>query len=666
METKKIRKILIANRGEIAARVLRAASELQIPAAVVYAGDDTHHAYLKDGTEKHRLEGTRLAETFLNHKQIIQTAIACGADAIHPGYGFLSEDPLFASMCRDHGITWIGPSPESMLIMASKSQSRQEAIKAGVPVLKAWSGTREQLLDQAGAFEYPVLIKAAAGGGGRGMRIIRSLDQFASQIDPAMREAELFFGNPEIFVEQYIEPARHIEVQILGDHHGNVIHLLERECTIQRRYQKILEECPSPTLTDEERALITGYALALARQTGYNNAGTAEFLMGPCGAFYFIEMNARIQVEHPVTEMVTGIDLVKEQIRIAMGMPLVITQDSVKIQKHAIECRIIAEDPQLDFMPSPGTIHRFEPPQSEGTRTDHALTNGAEITTHYDPMVAKLIVSAGTRMEAIEKLRQGLADMVLHGITTNREFQMIMTGEADFRENRFHTHFIREHGQEWSRKLKQFKSDPEQIRRVAIGMIASRLIPQKGGNPWLTIGSWRHLKSFRIMVDQLPIYLSWEPHGPKSFLIKIENKSILITQPSRRDSLLTLLADGNPESYSITDLPDGSSVITCRGYDHQVAPEYLLRQLTHQSTGGNGQAAKNGSSRIVAPLPGKILKLLVEPGSKIRKGESVVIIESMKTENQVLAPGDMTIQNILVSVGQDVKLNESLITAEFN
>ena len=441
-------KILIANRGEIAVRIIRACRELGIRTVAVYSEADREALHTQLADEAICIGPAPAGRSYLNMEQILSATIASGAQAIHPGFGFLSENSKFVDMCEKCHVTFIGPSADLIRRMGDKAEARNTMIAAGVPVVP---GTKEPVLDAARGKElaegigYPVIIKAALGGGGKGMRIAENPDEFEIQFNMARQESEKAFGDGTMYIEKYIVEPRHIEFQILADNYGNVVQLGERDCSIQRRHQKMIEESPSSAISDELRKKMGETAVRAAKAVGYVNAGTIEFLLDKNGQYYFMEMNTRIQVEHPVTEMVTGVDLIKEQILIAAGLPLSMTQDEIHIQGHAIECRINAEDPERGFMPCPGTIENMHLPGGNGVRVETALYQGYTIPPMYDSMVAKLIVHDRNRRNAIRKMQSALGEMVIEGVTTNIDFQFEILNDPDFQNGNVNTHFIQEH-----------------------------------------------------------------------------------------------------------------------------------------------------------------------------------------------------------------------------
>lgn len=440
-----IKKILIANRGEIALRVIRSAKEMGILTVAVYSEVDRIMPHVRYADEAFCIGKATAAETYLQKERIIEIAISANADAIHPGYGFLSENAFFAEMVTDAGLIFIGPPSTAIKSMGDKTEARRLVKKAGVPIVPGTDGPIqkiEEASDFAKAFGYPILIKAAGGGGGKGMRIVHQENELVSAFRSAQSEAKSAFADDRIYIEKYLEKPRHIEFQILADKYGNAIHLGERECSIQRRHQKIVEESPSVIVTPEMRNRMGEAAIKAALSSGYVNAGTIEFLVDSNRNYYFLEMNARLQVEHPVTEMVTGIDLVKEQIRIAEGKPLRLSQKDIKFRGHAIECRIYAEDPENNFLPSIGKLTKLRSPQGFGVREDRGVDEGNEISVYYDPMISKLIAWSDTREEAIKKMTRALREYDIVGVKTNIQACEWIINHPRFMNGEFDTHFI--------------------------------------------------------------------------------------------------------------------------------------------------------------------------------------------------------------------------------
>ncbi|MDA8335250.1 MAG: acetyl-CoA carboxylase biotin carboxylase subunit [Peptococcaceae bacterium] len=438
------KKILVANRGEIALRVIQACTELGIDAVVVHTEADRDSLPCRKAAGTVNLGGPK---EYLNAAKIVDAAKHCGAEAVHPGYGFLSENAAFAGACLDAGLTFIGPSPEVIKTMGDKVAAKETALRAGVPVIPGSGGAVagvEEALALAGRMGYPVMIKAAAGGGGRGMRLVGNADELAGAFNAARSESQSCFGDCTLYLERFIRQPRHVEIQLLADGYGNVVHLGERDCSLQRRHQKILEEAPCPVLGEATRREMGEVAVRLARDVGYLGAGTVEFLLDGEGRFYFMEMNTRIQVEHPVTEMVYGIDLVKEQIRVAAGMPMSFGQDDVRIRGAALECRINAEDPAQGFLPNPGTVTTCVPPGGFGVRLDSAVFPGYTISPYYDSMIGKLITWGRDRPEAIARMRRALDDFVVEGVRTTIPFHQKIMRHAGFAAGSYTTGFLAE------------------------------------------------------------------------------------------------------------------------------------------------------------------------------------------------------------------------------
>ena len=441
------RKILIANRGEIAVRVIRSCREVGLATVAVFSEADRSAPHVRLADEAYHLGPTAASASYLNQDKILDVARRAGADAVHPGYGFLSENASFAAACREAGLAFVGPPAEAIRLMGDKTAARSLMQEAGVPMAP---GTPDAVddLDRArtvaGQIGYPVLIKAAAGGGGKGMRVVDDPDRFDRALESARREAESAFGDGRVFLEKYIAAPRHIEFQILADRHGNVLHLFERECSIQRRHQKVIEEAPSSILTPEVRREMGEAAVAAARACGYVNAGTVEFLVDTDLNFYFMEMNTRLQVEHPVTEWITGIDLVAEQLRIADGEELGYAQEDLVMDGHAIESRIYAEDPAQNFLPDPGTLHRHAPPAGLGVRVDAGVEQGGTVPMQYDPMIAKLTTWGRTRPEAIRRMQRALSEYEIAGLKTTIPFCQFVMQHEGFRTGHFTTHFVQD------------------------------------------------------------------------------------------------------------------------------------------------------------------------------------------------------------------------------
>ena len=492
------RKILIANRGEIAVRIMRTCREMGIASVAVFSDADRRAAHVLAADEAVHIGPEEPARSYLDAARIVAAAQAVGAQAVHPGYGFLSENARFCELCTEAGLVFIGPPPQAIRQLGDKIVARGIMQSHGVPVIP---GTLEPAADGAGLsaeaerLGYPVIVKAAGGGGGKGMRIVQTARELGPALAQAAGEAAGAFGNSAVYLEKYLARPRHVEIQILADQHDHAIHLLERECSIQRRHQKIIEESPSTALTPELRAKMGQAAVTAAQAAGYTNAGTVEFLLTPDGAFYFLEVNTRLQVEHPVTEMITGLDLVREQIRIAAGEPLSLTQADIQGRGHAIECRIYAEDPQNGFLPSPGTIRYLQEPSGPGIRNDSGIYCGAAVPVAYDPLLSKLIVYAQDRPQAIARMTHALREYAIMGVRTTIDFLLDVMVAPAFKAGDLHTGFIETHLADWQ---------PAGGREVEAGiaylvgeLTRSQRQPAAGAaadtppSPWRTLGAWR-------------------------------------------------------------------------------------------------------------------------------------------------------------------------------
>jgi 3-methylcrotonyl-CoA carboxylase alpha subunit len=491
-------KVLIANRGEIAVRVAQTLREMGIRVAAVHSAADRGALHVEAADEAHALPGAASRDTYLRGDLIVEIARRCGAEAIHPGYGFLSENAAFARACESAGIAFIGPPSAAIAAMGDKVSAKKRMETAGVPVLPGWSGGADAPLEEITAAAqkvgYPLMVKAAAGGGGKGMRVVEAPAQLAAAIESARREAGSAFGDARVFLERYLARARHIEIQIFADGHGNAIHLNERECSIQRRHQKIVEEAPSPAVDADLRRRMGEAAVRAARAIGYVNAGTVEFLLDEKGSYSFLEMNTRLQVEHPVTEMTTGLDLVRAQVLVAAGEKLPFGQADVAPRGHAVECRVYAEDPAAGFLPQTGVVERWEPPAGAGVRLDSGVAAGAEISVHYDPMLAKLVVHAGDREAAIARMQAALRRFVIMGVKTNLALLDEILAHPAFARGALHTRFLDEHGLTGARAA----AVPEEVLAAAAlalapaaGSGADGAAPAARTDPWATAGRWR-------------------------------------------------------------------------------------------------------------------------------------------------------------------------------
>lgn len=489
-----INKVLVANRGEIACRILKTLNRMSIPGVLVYHPADADSPAVRMAAETVEIDAGTPVAAYLDTEKIINACKQTGADALHPGFGFLAENAEFAQSLSEQGIVFIGPGPETIDLMGNKVRARSFCIENGFPlapsITESESGTG--FLERAREIDFPLLIKAAAGGGGKGMHIVREPGELENAVELAKGEALRFFGNDEVYAERYVENPRHIEVQIMADKHGNVVHLGERECSIQRRFQKIIEESPAPGLDDELRSRICSTAVNIARRADYCNAGTVEFLLTPDNEFYFLEMNTRIQVEHPVTEMVTGVDLVELQIRIAQGEALPFTQEQIKLKGHAIELRLYAEDPENDFAPSTGNLLVYDLPGGKGIRTDNGFCRGMSVTSAFDPMLAKLIFHAHTRNKAIELASNALEKTLVLGVTTNTDYLAGIISHPEFKSARIHTGFIPLYEKDLKAPVLQEEQRSLLLAAAALGSRDFTNPEFDVPEPYKMIGNWRN------------------------------------------------------------------------------------------------------------------------------------------------------------------------------
>jgi 3-methylcrotonyl-CoA carboxylase alpha subunit len=663
MPVHEFHKILIANRGEIAMRVIRAVRELGKMAVVIHSEHDRELPFVTEADEAYSLGSGTLAETYLNIGAILEISERAGVDAIHPGYGFLSENAAFASACIQKNIHFIGPGPEAIEMMGNKSNARQKAEELGLPVLEGVVMDLEELIAAGPGLTYPLLVKPAAGGGGKGMRIVRDPAGFGEESRQASREALSYFGSGQIIVEKYLENPRHIEVQVIADHHGNAVHLFERECSLQRRYQKIIEEAPSVSITPETRDRITGAALNLVRGIGYRNAGTVEFLVDERQEFFFLEMNTRIQVEHPVTEMITGIDLVKEQIRIAEGLPLSFRQEDLKIRGHAIEARIYAEEPFKEFLPSTGRIDILSEPSFQWTRIDNGYRTGNLVEPYYDPMIAKVIATGSGREDARDHLIRALQEFRIHGLKTNRDFLVELLRSAAFSMNRIHTKFIDENLEELLEKnLERRNAWKLETLLAAASVIAlqSNGHSEKGiPSPWHSIGHWRIRPEMVFSLDHTEYRIAYElMKGREKLRLHINSEAYEVSLERRKQDDYWILI--NNQILKIWGISDRSDIIMdLDGHFFRLRRMDILDRRYIASPAPDG---KDHSRQIFAPLNGRIVQISVREKGEVVTGDPLLIIESMKMENKILATRSAAVERIHVEVGDQVQKDQIMIT----
>ena len=648
-------KLLIANRGEIAVRIIRACRELGIATVAVYSEADRHAMHVRLADEAVAIGPAAATESYLRVENVVAAALRTGAQAIHPGYGFLSERAHFARACRDAGIVFVGPPPEAIELLGSKIAAKKLALVAHVPTAPAYLGddqSPERLGGEAEQIGFPLLIKASAGGGGKGMRVVRAAADFAAALEGARREARAAFGDDAVLLEKLIERPRHVEIQVLCDAHGNGVHLFERECSIQRRHQKILEESPSPVLTVDVRAAMGAAAVRLALRAGYVNAGTVEFVVDEAGNPYFLEMNTRLQVEHPVTEFVTGLDLVQLQIAIAAGAPLPFTQGELRQQGHAIEVRIYAEDPQR-FLPSIGTVAVFAPPEGPGIRNDAGIESGDVVTVNYDPMLAKLIVYAPDRTAAIKRLRGALDEYAVLGVTTNIPLLQAIAAHPAFASGETTTAFLDEH--DLSATLVEPLATPEVL--VAAALLDAQQPVQQTSDPW-AVGAWRltgmgQTRRYGQGAVTLTEELTGSAFQAEGTAAGAANGTVRVVDVQANTLTLAI----NDQEQHFFHARDGVDMLL-----HWHGRVYRVALLPLLSVDALGHAASaGGDAGLAAPMPGTVVKLLVAEGQDVAEGQPLVVIEAMKMEYTVVAPHAGVVKRLPFATGALVPKGAALI-----
>jgi acetyl-CoA carboxylase biotin carboxylase subunit len=625
-----------------------------ISTVAVYSDVDARALHVRFADEAVHIGRAPSKDSYLNVEKIIDAAKQTGAEAIHPGYGFLSENADFAEACDASGITFIGPSADSIRKMGSKTAARKIIAGAGVAIVPGYDGDEqsiEALRKNAIGIGLPVLIKASAGGGGKGMRVVRDASELAGAIEAARRESEKAFGDGSLLLEKYIENARHVEVQIFGDNYGNLVHLVERECSIQRRHQKVIEESPSPALNAELRDKICEAAISAGRAIGYSNAGTVEFILAPSGEFFFIEVNTRLQVEHPLTEMVTGYDLVRLQIEIAEGRRLSLAQADIKQTGHAIEARLYAEDPANNFLPATGKILAWDVPSSiAGLRIDAGVETGSEVGIHYDPLLAKLIAHGPDRETALRKLACALKDLAVQGVQTNREFLIRTLEHSDFQNGQYHTGFVDEHLNE----LIDSDSSEDILFASVVAIYAHKLQqaqavvlpqvpPNYRNNPF-------HDPSIRLEIGNASLDVSWRWGGDATFEVACADWHARMELVSFERGSLRVSIDGIQRRFRIAEAGD-------RFFLQSPAASRIVIRLPRYP---RAEGASEHESAY-APMPGQVLKILVSAGQRVSAGEPLLILEAMKMEQTLRASTDGIVEAVLVKQGDVVAPGDTLV-----
>ncbi len=645
--------ILIANRGEIACRVIRTARRLGIRTIAVCSDADADALHVRRADAAVRIGPAPARESYLNIDAIIDAALRTNARAIHPGYGFLSENARFAAACQAAGIVFIGPPESAIRAMGSKIEAKRLMARSGVPVVPGYQEDEqdlEQLEAAAAKLGFPILIKASAGGGGKGMRVVASKDALAPALEGARREAKAAFGDDRVLLEKFLSRPRHIEIQVFADTHGNCIHLHERDCSIQRRHQKVIEEAPAPGMTIARRRAMGTAAVKAAKAVGYQGAGTVEFIVED-GAFYFMEMNTRLQVEHPVTEMITGLDLVEWQIRVAAGERLPLEQSQVPLKGHAIEARLYAEDPEREFLPSTGRLVRLRwPATDEAVRVDTGVQEGDTVGVHYDPMLAKVIAWGEERTDAIRLLAHTLGESQIAGVTTNTALLRAILAQSDFVAGDVHTGFITEHAEKLLRTADSH-ADTRLRALAAVAWLKSGV--RSEGNPWDQCDGWQ-----LNLASRATLQFEGEAEAAVVELELVANSWHVAIGAQRFAVEARVDADG-----AVRGQVDGvplSAHLVADGRRLHVLSESRVLQLTLCDPAEAGERERHDGG-LISPMPGQVLQVMVAPGAAVRRGQPLVIVEAMKMEHTILAPMDGIVEQVCFAAGERVSEGAQLL-----
>lgn len=684
------KKILIANRGEIACRVIATARKMGIATVAVYSDADKDARFVQMADEAVRLGPPPSRESYLLGDKIIEAAKATGAEAIHPGYGFLSENEAFARKCEEEGVIFIGPKHEAIAAMGDKIASKRLAKQAGVSTIPGYNEpieSAEKAVEIAKGIGYPVMIKASAGGGGKGLRVAYNDKEAHEGFDSCRNEARNSFGDDRVFIEKFVEQPRHIEIQVLGDAHGNVIYLNERECSIQRRHQKVIEEAPSPFISEKTRKAMGEQAVALAKAVKYQSAGTVEFVVGKNQDFYFLEMNTRLQVEHPVTECITGLDLVEQMIRVAAGEKLAIAQADVKKVGWSIECRINAEDPFRNFLPSTGRLVRFQPPEQTlfqgqpsieyGVRVDTGVTDGGEISMYYDSMIAKLIVHGKDRNDAIARMREALNGFVIKGVQSNIPFQAALLAHPSFISGNFNTGFINEHYAQGFRSEDVPHADPYFLMALAARLHMWYRNRAQGlqGKFW---------EGFQRLPGREFVVCVLGKEGDNRYVsaslgaVTLHAAAPVTIHAPEGDRVYQILVEQMLGNARVTGQVNGQPFTVQMERGHTKNP--LVTRVIHNGTQIDAiimhprtaelhklmpyKAPPDMSRYVLSPMPGLLTQVAVQPGQKVQAGERVAVIEAMKMENILFASADGTVKAILAQPGESLAVDQPIVEFE--
>ncbi|MFO1167628.1 MAG: acetyl/propionyl/methylcrotonyl-CoA carboxylase subunit alpha [Rhodoblastus sp.] len=647
-------KILIANRGEIACRVMRTARAMGYSTVAVYSDADADALHVREADEAARIGPAPVSESYLNVAAIIDAAKRTGADAVHPGYGFLSENDGFASACQEAGLVFIGPTPDAIRAMGNKAAAKRLMIEAGVPCVPGYQGADQSdavLAQEAQRIGFPIMVKAAAGGGGRGMRLVTRMEDFADAVSTARSEAQNAFGSGELILERAVVDARHVEVQVFGDSHGHVIHLGERDCSAQRRHQKVIEEAPSPAVSPSLREKMGAAAVAAAKAISYRGAGTVEFLLGADGEFYFLEMNTRLQVEHPVTEEITGLDLVEWQLRVASGEKLPLAQEDVRLGGHAIEVRLYAESPEKNFLPQSGVVFEWRPASGAGVRIDHGIRSGQEISPFYDPMIAKVIAHGRTREEARRRLVRALNETVLFGLPNNKAFLVALLSHPVFTNGETTTGFIPTHFAAGSAAMAE-KQPSARLLALAAALLyersARRLAPLVSS--WDSSGVFS--KPLRLSVGEKETPVALTARNASSYSVAVGGETVDLDIVSRDQDRVRFAITGVQTSAAFAF--DGATLHLEAGGE-----QLTTRETSHEI---KASAEREGGSRLVAPMNGRIVAVLAQAGEAVKKGQRVVILEAMKMQHEIVAGRDGVLEAVSVKEGDQVATRHVLAT----
>lgn len=661
-----ISKLLIANRGEIACRIMQSAKRMGIQSVTCYSDADRHSLHTKMADEAYHIGPSPAVDSYLRMEKIINVAKLSGAQAIHPGYGFLSEKPEFANLCEDEGIIFVGPPSSAIRDMGIKSTSKHIMEQAGVPIIKGYHGEEqsfERLKEEAEKIGYPVMLKAVRGGGGKGMRIVMEPKDFAGALESAKNESLKAFDDDKMLVEKFVERPRHVEVQVFADGYGNTVYLFERDCSVQRRHQKIIEEAPAPGLSMEVRRSIGEAAVRAAKAVNYVGAGTVEFIMDKEQNFYFMEMNTRLQVEHPISEMITGLDLVELQLRAAGGEALTFTQDDLHINGHSFEARIYAEDPESDFLPGTGYLHYLSTPSpSSDVRIETGVRQGDEVSQYYDPMIAKLVVWDEDRSKALNKLYNKLDEYHIVGLSTNLKFLKDLASHPSFVSGDVHTDFIEEHYAGLFPEKKMLS--PHQVVQAGLALLLEencslRRIADK-------TSPVNHFSSFRVNLnEQQTIRIQDGPTDVSMTVTFLDSNQVSIQVgeevfvcsanviQSEGEKIADVIINGKKERYNFVTKDDSLYVFSKENHFEvsRPIPKFVLETIeAAQPQGG-----------VVAPMTGTIMEIRVEAGQEVKAGDTVAVIYAMKLEHNIVAPHDGVVEEVFVNAGQMVNQNDEVV-----